>query len=244
MTSLDKPDLGTTTVRWRFPSVHPDGRKFVLIAAAITLLFAFLAWETIAWPMAGITLWVAAFFRDPIRTTPRGPGLVVAPADGLITMIATVPPPREMAGPDGLGDRPMTRVSIFMSVFDVHINRTAIAGTIKRVVYISGKFLNADLDKASEENERQHILVEGHDGTRIGFTQIAGLVARRIIPFVKPGDIVASGQRVGLIRFGSRVDVYLPEGTAPKVALGQRTVAGETVIAKIGEAERVEGTAL
>jgi phosphatidylserine decarboxylase len=244
MTSLDKPDLGTTTVRWRFPSVHPDGRKFVLIAAAITLLFAFLAWETIAWPMAGITLWVAAFFRDPIRTTPRGPGLVVAPADGLITMIATVPPPREMAGPDGLGDRPMTRVSIFMSVFDVHINRTAIAGTIKRVVYISGKFLNADLDKASEENERQHILVEGHDGTRIGFTQIAGLVARRIIPFVKPGDIVASGQRVGLIRFGSRVDVYLPEGTAPRVALGQRTVAGETVIAKIGEAERVEGTAL
>jgi phosphatidylserine decarboxylase len=187
MTSLDKPDLGTTTVRWRFPSVHPDGRKFVLIAAAITLLFAFLAWETIAWPMAGITLWVAAFFRDPIRTTPRGPGLVVAPADGLITMIATVPPPREMAGPDGLGDRPMTRVSIFMSVFDVHINRTAIAGTIRRVVYISGKFLNADLDKASEENERQHILVEGHDGTRIGFTQIAGLVARRIIPFVKPG---------------------------------------------------------
>jgi phosphatidylserine decarboxylase len=149
-----------------------------------------------------------------------------------------------MAGPDGLGDRPMTRVSIFMSVFDVHINRTAIAGTIKRVVYISGKFLNADLDKASEENERQHILVEGHDGTRIGFTQIAGLVARRIIPFVKPGDIVASGQRVGLIRFGSRVDVYLPEGTAPRVALGQRTVAGETVIAKIGEAERVEGTAL
>jgi phosphatidylserine decarboxylase len=244
MTSLDKPDLGTTTVRWRFPSVHPDGRKFVLIAAAITLLFAFLAWETIAWPMAGITLWVAAFFRDPIRTTPRGPGLVVAPADGLITMIATVPPPREMAGPDGLGDRPMTRVSIFMSVFDVHINRTAIAGTIRRVVYISGKFLNADLDKASEENERQHILVEGHDGTRIGFTQIAGLVARRIIPFVKPGDIVASGQRVGLIRFGSRVDVYLPEGTSPRVALGQRTVAGETVIAKIGEAERVEGTAL
>jgi len=244
MTSLEKPDVGTTTVRWRFPSVHPDGRKFVLIAAAITLLFAFLAWETIAWPMAGVTLWVAAFFRDPIRTTPRGPGLVVAPADGLITMIATVPPPREMAGPDGLGDRPMTRVSIFMSVFDVHINRTAIPGTIKRVVYISGKFLNADLDKASEENERQHILVEGHDGTRIGFTQIAGLVARRIIPFVKPGDIVASGQRVGLIRFGSRVDVYLPDGTLPRVTLGQRTVAGETVIAKIGESERVEGTAL
>ena len=244
MTSIEKPDVGTSTVRWRFPSVHPEGRKFVLIAAAITLFFAWLTWETLAWPMAGVTIWVAAFFRDPIRVTPRGSGLVIAPADGLITMIVTVPPPRELAGEDGLGDAPMTRVSIFMSVFDVHINRTAIAGTIKRVVYISGKFLNADLDKASEENERQHILVEGADGTRVGFTQIAGLVARRIVPFVKPGDIVAAGQRVGLIRFGSRVDVYLPAGTGHRVALGQRTVAGETVIARIGEPDRTAGTAL
>jgi phosphatidylserine decarboxylase len=244
MTSLEKPDVGTTTVRWRFPSVHPEGRKFVLIAAAITLIFAFLSWETLAWPMAGVTIWVAAFFRDPIRTTPRGIGLVIAPADGLITMIVTVPPPRELAGEDGLGDQPMTRISIFMSVFDVHINRTAIAGTIKRVVYISGKFLNADLDKASEENERQHILVEGLDGTRIGFTQIAGLVARRIVPFVKVGDIVGPGQRVGLIRFGSRVDVYLPAGTGHRVALGQRTIAGETVLAKVGEPDRTDGTAL
>jgi phosphatidylserine decarboxylase len=121
-----------------------------------------------------------------------------------------------------------------MSVFDVHVNRTPIAGTIRQVVYISGKFLNADLDKASEENERQHILVEGHDGQRIGFTQIAGLVARRIVTFVKPGDIVASGQRVGLIRFGSRVDVYLPDGVEPQVALGQRSVAGETVLGRLG----------
>lgn len=244
MTSLEKPDVGTTTVRWRFPSVHPEGRKYVLIAAAICLVFAFLAWETLAWPMAGVAIWVAAFFRDPIRTTPRGAGLVIAPADGLITMIATVPPPRELAGEEGLGDLPMTRVSIFMSVFDVHINRTPIAGTIRKVVYISGKFLNADLDKASEENERQHILVEGLDGARIGFTQIAGLVARRIVPFVKPGDIVGPGQRVGLIRFGSRVDVYLPAGTGHRVALGQRAIAGETVIAKIGEVERTDGTAL
>jgi len=244
MTSIEKPDVGTSTVRWRFPSVHPEGRKFVLIAAAITLFLAWLTWETLAWPMAGVTIWVAAFFRDPIRVTPRGNGLVIAPADGLITMIVTVPPPRELAGEEGLGDAPMTRVSIFMSVFDVHINRTAIAGTIKRVVYISGKFLNADLDKASEENERQHILVEAADGTRIGFTQIAGLVARRIVPFVKPGDIVAAGQRVGLIRFGSRVDVYLPAGTGHRVTLGQRTIAGETVIARIGEPERTAGTAL
>lgn len=244
MTSLEKPDVGTSTVRWRFPTVHPEGRKFVLIAAVITLFLAWLTWETLAWPMAGVTIWVAAFFRDPVRVTPRGSGLVIAPADGLITMIVTVPPPRELAGEDGLGDAPMTRVSIFMSVFDVHINRTAIAGTIKRVVYISGKFLNADLDKASEENERQHILVEGADGTRIGFTQIAGLVARRIVPFVKPGDIVAAGQRIGLIRFGSRVDVYLPAGTGHRVVLGQRTIAGETVIAKIGEPDRTGGTAL
>jgi phosphatidylserine decarboxylase len=243
MTSLEKPDVVTTTVKWRFPSVHPEGRKFVVIAAAITLVFALMAWETLAWPMLGVTIWVAAFFRDPIRTAPRGNDLIIAPADGLITMIVSVPPPREMDGPEGLGMEPMTRVSIFMSVFDVHINRSPIAGTIKRVVYISGKFLNADLDKASEENERQHILVEGSNGQRIGFTQIAGLVARRIVPFVKAGDIVAGGQRIGLIRFGSRVDVYLPVGTAPRVTLGQRTIAGETVIARIGETEHVEGVA-
>jgi phosphatidylserine decarboxylase len=243
MTSLEKPDVVTTTIKWRFPSVHPDGRKFVVISGAIALVFALCAWETLAWPMLGVTIWVAAFFRDPIRTTPRTPGLIIAPADGLVTMIVTVPPPRELEGPDGLGTEPMTRVSIFMSVFDVHINRSPIAGTIKRVVYISGKFLNADLDKASEENERQHLLVEGSDGTRIGFTQIAGLIARRIVPFVKPGDIVAGGQRIGLIRFGSRVDVYLPAGTGARIALGQRTIAGETVIARLGEAERNDGVA-
>jgi phosphatidylserine decarboxylase len=243
MTSLEKPDVVTTTVKWRFPSVHPDGRKFVVIAAAISLIFALLGWETLAWPMGAVTIWVAAFFRDPIRTAPAGPGLIVAPADGLITMIATVPAPRELDGPDGLGNELMTRVSIFMSVFDVHINRSPIGGTIKRVIYISGKFLNADLDKASAENERQHILVEAGDGTRIGFTQIAGLVARRIVPFVKAGDIVAGGQRIGLIRFGSRVDIYLPAGTAPRVILGQRTIAGETLIARLGDGERFEGVA-
>jgi phosphatidylserine decarboxylase len=243
MTSPNTPDLGSTSVKWRWPSVHPEGRKFVLIAAVVTLIFALVAWETLAWPMAGITVWVAAFFRDPIRTAPLGDGLVIAPADGLITMIVTVPPPKEMAGEDGLGDGPMTRVSIFMSVFDVHINRAPIAGTIKRIAYIAGKFLNADLDKASEENERQHILVEAADGTRIGFTQIAGLVARRIVPFVKVGEAVGLGQRVGLIRFGSRVDIFLPAGTGHRVTIGQRTIAGETVIARLGEGERTVGMA-
>lgn len=228
-------------IKWERPDVHPEGRKFALIAAAITAFFAFMAWETLAWPMAGVTLWVLAFFRDPVRVTPQGDNLVIAPADGLITLIQKVPPPPEMSGPMGLGDAPMTRVSIFMSVFDVHINRSPMAGTVRQVIYIPGKFLNADLDKASEDNERQHFLVERVDGVRIGFTQIAGLVARRIITFVKPGDSVASGERVGLIRFGSRVDVYLPAGTEPRVTQGQRTIAGETIIADIGNASELIG---
>lgn len=241
MTSLEKPEFGTTTVRWRWPSVHPEGRKFVVIAGAIAVLFLFFISDEIGFPLIGLTIWVAAFFRDPVRTTPRGEGLIIAPADGLVTMIAKVPPPHELYGEGGLEDALYTRVSIFMSVFDVHINRTPIAGEIKRVVYISGKFLNADLDKASEDNERQHILVEGAGGLRIGFTQIAGLVARRIVPWVKPGDLVATGQRVGLIRFGSRVDVYLPAGTSPQVILGQRTIAGETILARAGVDETLEG---
>lgn len=227
----ESSDPVTSTVKWRVPDLHPEGRKYVLISAALTILIWVMI-PILTWPFIGLTLWVALFFRDPIRVTPQGAGLIVAPADGLITLIERVPVPREMVGPDGLGDTPMVRVSIFMSVFDVHINRTPIAGTIRQVVYISGKFLNADLDKASEENERQHIVVEGRDGQRVGFTQIAGLVARRIVPFVKPGDMVASGQRVGLIRFGSRVDVYLPEGTNCQVVLGQRSVAGETVLGR------------
>jgi len=233
MGSLEKPPVGTSTVKWRFPAMHPEGRKYVLIAGALALASLWI-WDVATWPLVGLAIWVAAFFRDPVRVTPQGDDLIVAPADGLVTMIERVPVPVEMAGPNGLGDAPLVRVSIFMSVFDVHVNRTPIAGTIRQVVYISGKFLNADLDKASEENERQHILVEGFDGRRIGFTQIAGLVARRIVTFVKPGDIVASGQRVGLIRFGSRVDVYLPDGVEPQVALGQRSIAGETVLGRLG----------
>jgi phosphatidylserine decarboxylase len=243
MTSLEKPDIGTTTVRWRFPAVHPEGIKFGAIAAAITAAFFLFLPQAIGWIGVGITVWVFAFFRDPVRTTPKAPGMIVAPADGLVTLITTMPPPRELVGEGALSPEPVVRVSIFMSVFDVHINRSPIGGTISRVVYISGKFLNADLDKASEENERQHILVEDRDGLKIGFTQIAGLVARRIVPFVKLGDIIAAGQRIGLIRFGSRVDVYLPAGTSPQVLLGQRTIAGETVLGVVGRDERIDGIA-
>ncbi|UVO49268.1 phosphatidylserine decarboxylase [Sphingomonas sp. SUN019] len=231
MASLDKPPVVTSTVKWRFPAVHSEGQKFAAIALGITLLMTIVS-NVLFWPFLFITAWVATFFRDPVRTTPQGDDLIVAPADGLVTLIERVAIPRELVGE--LGEQPLVRVSMFMSVFDVHINRTPIAGTIRQVVYISGKFLNADLDKASEENERQHFVVEGHDGRKIGFTQIAGLVARRIIGFVKPGDLVAAGQRVGLIRFGSRVDVYLPDDCTPQVVLGQRTIAGETIIGRVG----------
>ncbi len=229
MPSLDKPPVVTSTVKWRFPAVHPEGRKYVLISGALMLLL-YVIWAPLGYLALGLTAWVAAFFRDPIRVTPQGDGLIVSPADGLVTMIERVPVPREIAGPDGLNEATRIRVSIFMSVFDVHINRTPVAGTIKQVVYIAGKFLNADLDKASDENERQHFVVETREGVRIGFTQIAGLVARRIVTFVKPGDIVAGGQRIGLIRFGSRLDVFLPDDYAPQVALGQRCIAGETLV--------------
>ncbi len=232
---------GKGLAEWQFPSVHPEGRKFALIAGGITLAFFLLGWSLLAWPMVGITAWVAAFFRDPERVTIMDPQYITAPADGLVTLIQQVPVPPELVGPDALGDEPMTRVSIFMSVFDVHINRAPIGGTVKRVVYIPGKFLNADLDKASEDNERQHILIERDDGVRIGFTQIAGLVARRIVPFVKDGDVVAAGQRIGLIRFGSRVDVYLPAGTMPRIVKGQRIVAGETVLAQLTMTPQLEG---
>ena len=232
----------TPTVKWRFPSVHPEGRKFVLGAAFIALTVYWVASHFIGWLLILLTIWVAAFFRDPIRTTPRGDKLIIAPADGLITLISQVPPPPELRGADGLAEGTYTRVSIFMSVFDVHINRSPIAGRIKRMAYVPGKFLNADLDKASEDNERQHFLVEGADGLRIGFTQIAGLVARRIMAFVKEGDPVEAGQRVGLIRFGSRVDVYLPAGTAPRVLPGQRSIAGETIIGEVGADARLTGS--
>jgi len=245
MSSLDKSDspLPTTTVKWRWPSVHPEGRKFVLVAGAITFVAFLFHLHVVDWLLVGLTIWTAAFFRDPIRTTPLNPKLVIAPADGLVTMVAKVPPPSELAGPDGLADFEMTRVSIFMSVFDVHINRSPVTGRVLKMAYVPGKFVNADLDKASEDNERQHFLIETEDGVRLGVTQIAGLVARRILAFVREGDSVRVGERIGMIRFGSRVDVYLPAGTGARILLGQRAIAGETVIAELGVDSAVTGSA-
>lgn len=243
---LDNQGRGEAS--WQWPSIHPEGRKFGAIAGVIALVGWIVLGPWLGWPLAVLTLCVLAFFRDPVRVTPQDDRAIVAPADGLVTLINKVPPPRELTVDDGTGSAPMstepvTRISIFMSVFDVHINRAPIGGAVKRVIYIPGKFVNADLDKASEENERQHILIERGDGLRICFTQIAGLVARRIVPFVKPGDIIAAGQRIGLIRFGSRVDVYLPAGTEPRVLMGQRIVAGETVLAELASAPMIEGIA-
>ena len=240
MPQIDKPDSQLTAVKWRFPSVHPEGRKFTVIAAFVTLVVYATGLHFIGWLLVLVTIWVATFFRDPIRTTPQDPALVIAPADGLVTMISRVAAPPELAA-ELSGE--FTRVSIFMSVFDVHINRSPIAGTIRKIAYVPGKFLNADLDKASEDNERQHFLVAGDNGAMIGFTQIAGLVARRIMAFVKEGDTVAAGERIGLIRFGSRVDVFLPAGTASQILLGQRTIAGETILGVIGDATERRGAA-
>jgi phosphatidylserine decarboxylase len=232
---------------WDWPAIHPEGRKFGLIALAVSLAFLLvLDWEIIGWPLLLLSAGIFAFFRDPERVVPQSDSVILAPADGIVSLIREVEPPLELqiddgSGAAGLPSGPVTRVSIFLSVFDVHINRTPVGGTVRRVVYIPGRFVNAELDKASDENERQHILVERSDGLRIGFTQIAGLVARRIVPFVKPGDILAKGQRVGLIRFGSRVDVYLPAGTDPKVMIGQTVIAGETVLAEIGQRQLIEG---
>lgn len=231
---------------WSWPAVHPEGRKFGLIAAGASLFFLVIGWGILGWPLILLAAGIMAFFRDPERVVPQSDTAIISPADGLVTMIAEVEPPLELqiedgSGHGGLPSGPVTRISIFMSVFDVHINRTPVGGTVRRVVYIPGRFISAELDKASEENERQHILVERSDGLKVGFTQIAGLVARRIVPFVKPGDILAKGQRVGLIRFGSRVDVFLPAGTDAAVMIGQTVIAGETVLAEIGQRALIEG---
>ncbi len=210
--------------------MHPEGRKFVAIFALVTLAL-FMVWDVLGWIGVGLTVWCYYFFRDPQRVTPERPGLIISPADGIVSLIEPVVPPAEL----GLPDTPLTRVSVFMSVFNCHVNRAPVAGTIKTVAYRPGKFLNASLDKASEDNERNGVVIEMADGRLLPVVQIAGLVARRIVCFVTPGAAIGRGDRFGLIRFGSRLDVYLPEGVVPSVRVGQTMVAGETVIAELGQ---------
>jgi phosphatidylserine decarboxylase len=205
--------------------VHREGYPFIAIAGVATLILLWWgAWLT--WPMLALTVWVIFFFRDPVRVTPMRDGLVIAPADGRISQVSKVVPPVEL----GLGDQPVPRVSIFMSVFDCHVNRAPIAGTITKMAYRPGKFLNADLDKASEDNERNGLAIASTHGN-FGVVQIAGLIARRIVWWVGENQPIAVGERFGMIRFGSRVDVYFPAGAQPLVAEGQKAVAGETVLA-------------
>jgi phosphatidylserine decarboxylase len=213
--------------------VHREGYKFIAIFLAVTLLMFWLGADTLGWIGVIASLWCAYFFRDPERVTPSRTGLVISPADGRVSLIVQVVPPPEL----NLPREPMTRVSVFMNVFDVHVNRSPVDGQIVHLAYVPGAFLNADLDKASEDNERQALTLELADGKRIGVVQIAGLVARRIVKFVDDGDRLAAGQRFGLIRFGSRVDVYLPLGINPLVCTGQRAIAGETIIADLSSAE-------
>jgi phosphatidylserine decarboxylase len=212
--------------------VHPDGHKFVGAGALAALLF-FVLWPPLGWILAGVTAWIVYFFRDPARVTPMRDGLVISAADGKISSIDKVRPPPELA----LGPQERVRISTFLSVFDVHIQRAPVSGRIVRSIYIPGAFLNAALDKASEENERRAIVIEMPGGGEIGVVQIAGLVARRIVTFSREGDSLAAGQRYGLIRFGSRVDVFLPPGAQPLVSVGQRAIAGETVFADLKSAE-------
>ena len=210
-----------------FVPILDDGWRFIAIFAGITFLAALTGAAWLFWPLFVLTLWSIYFFRDPPRGVPQEDRLLIAPADGLVQMVVDAVPPAEL----GLGERPLTRVSIFLSVFDVHINRSPCAGTVDVVAYRPGKFVNAAADKASEDNERMAIALRRPDGIVVGFVQIAGLVARRIKCDLTSGRSLRAGERIGLIRFGSRVDVYLPDGVSPLVCVGQRAVAGETVLA-------------
>jgi phosphatidylserine decarboxylase len=209
--------------------IHREGYRFVAIFFAISLLFFLTGFEALGWLGLVLTLWCAYFFRDPERSTPIREGLVISPADGRISAVEEVAPPPEL----DLGSGPRQRISIFMNVFDVHINRSPVDGKVARIAYVPGKFLNAELDKSSADNERQAFTIEIAGGRRIGVVQIAGLLARRIVRFVNEGDDLQAGQRIGLIRFGSRVDIYLPESHMPLVCQGQRSIAGETVLADL-----------
>ena len=215
--------------------MHPEGRKFISIFVLITFIL-FLIWELLGWIGVGLTIWCYYFFRDPERVTPKKEGLIISPADGIVSLIEKARPPAEL----GMADEELTRVSVFMSVFNCHVNRAPISGQITEIAYRPGKFFNASLDKASVDNERNSLSIKMNDGRQIAVVQIAGLVARRIMCFTAKGDKIQTGERFGLIRFGSRLDVYLPDGTDPMVQLGQTMIAGETVIGDLNASDPVQ----
>ncbi len=223
-------DISMTRYLW--VPIHREGWPFIALFAVAAVLLG-LAWAPLGWAGAVLTAWCATFFRNPDRVTPTRPGLVISPADGIVCMVGDAVPPAEL----GLGAQPRPRISVFMSVFDVHINRLPVDGTVTKVAYRPGKFLNASLDKASEDNERLGLAIALADGRDVACVQVAGLVARRIKCDIAEGAAGRAGERYGLIRFGSRVDVYLPDGVAALVACGQRMIAGETVLADLTGAE-------
>lgn len=228
MSALETKSTHITWKNYLLPPLHPEGPGFVALFFVATLILYWI-WTPLGAVGLVLTIWCFYFFRDPDRTTPVRPGLVISPADGIVQMIGPVVPPPELDMPPA----PVTRVSVFMSVFDCHVNRAPIAGTIIKEQYIPGKFLNATLDKASADNERQALHIRTSDNKDVGVVQIAGLVARRIRCDVRAGQQLVTGQRFGMIRFGSRLDVYLPPGVSPLVCVGQHAVAGETVIADL-----------
>jgi len=206
--------------------IHPDGVKFVLVGVLVTLVL-FLLWTPAGWLAAIATLWIAYFFRDPWRVTPIRPGILISPADGVVVSVAPATPPPEIA----VDPTPVIRIGIFLNVFDVHVARAAVGGKVAALRYTKGRFVNASLDKASEDNERLAIRIAPPEGPEVTFVLIAGLVARRIVCDLWQGQQIAAGQRIGIIRFGSRVDVYCPPPYIPMVVAGQRMIGGETVLA-------------
>ena len=206
--------------------IHPDGWKFIAVAAVATLIL-FLLWPPAGWAALILTLWMAYFFRDPWRVTPARPGLIVSPADGIVVSLGTTAPPPELE----MGSDPLPRIGIFLNLFDVHVARAPVGGKLMARRYTKGRFINASLDKASTDNERLALRILADDGPAIACVLIAGLVARRIVCGLYEGQTLAAGERIGIIRFGSRVDVYCPPPYVALVALGQRMIAGETVLA-------------
>src|SRR5499426_2100099 len=219
------------SIRSQIVPISPEGYPFIGAFALVSLILFWL-WSPLGWLGTLATIWCAYFFRDPPRVTPVRDGLVIAPADGRVNQVTSAVPPPDL----GLGNKPLPRISIFMSVFDCHVNRSPVAGKIEKIVYHPGKFFNADIDKASVDNER-NCMVIATPSARVAVVQIAGLVARRIVCFVRTGQSVGAGERFGMIRFGSRLDVYLPEGISPLVATGQTSIAGETVLADLRAGE-------
>ena len=223
-------------LRQFFAPIHPDGWKFVAIGAVVTIVLLLL-WAPLGWLALFVTLWIAYFFRDPWRVTPERPDAIFAPADGLIVALGPAPPPPEL----DMGTEPVPRIGIFLNLLDVHVARAPVGGTVAATRHIAGRFINASLDKASEDNERLAVRIAPAEGPEVAFVLIAGLVARRIVCGLRVGQLVSAGERIGIIRFGSRADIYCPPPYLPVVAVGQRTIAGETVLADRAAAAPVTG---